>query len=372
MENILVVNYDKYLKDFDITECLDIPESSNNYSRGIVFLLKDDIYNLIKQRKDPSILSTKDFWNNIVSFHYLKCDTSGCCLIIKDKIDKNILNALKKDFKNIKVNIYLDIKNFKKIIKNLSSLKFTNPKLEDLKTISLELDEKCNHTHDICNEVEYIISQKEEDTCGIAVKFNEEAISFLRNASKMGHSHNDDGSVSQKEISGCLSVKDFSSDHIVTIGVDKHTLELGEEENVNVKASRYNFHSHPEEAYVKYSINKAWPSIVDYLGYFSLGNRTILHCVATLEGVYVISFHRDWVDDLKSVSKKFIDKTFDISHQLNYTPEEYVKKVNSIIYKNKKLGKSGKIFNLQYLPWNNIRSVFKVVYGKEGLTCFMK
>jgi hypothetical protein len=372
MENILVVNYDKYLSDKTISKCADIPESSKKYTRGIVFQLREPVYTQIVKQKNPDILHTSHFWDNVISFHYLKCDTDGCCLIVKDKIDKNVLNALQKDFKNIRANIYLEMKNFKKIIKNLSSLNFTSPKLEDLKTISLELDEKSDHTHDVCNEVDYIISQKSDEQCGISVKFNDDAITFLRKASKMGHSHNDDGSVSQKEISGCLSVKEFSSDHIATIGVDKHTLELGEEENVNVKASRYNFHSHPEEAYVKYSINKAWPSIVDYLGYFALGNRTILHCVATLEGVYVISFHKDWVDDLKSVSKKFIDKTFDISHQLNYTPEEYVNNVNSIVYTNKKLKKSGHIFKLQYLPWDRIKTVFKVVYGKEGLTCFMK
>lgn len=220
--------------------------------------------------------------------------------------------------------------------------------------------------------VMYIIQQYTlmGETCSLFARFNTQAITFLRKTSKMGHTKNGDDSVSQKELGGRLYVENIersgnNNKYVFVIGVDKDKVESGVEEEIMVAPTRYNFHSHPKEAYVRYGVKYGWPSVTDYLGYLTLGNNTIFHCVATLEGLYVLSFGPYWVNRLKEVNKKFVKKNYDIRGQgLNPTPFEYVKIVNSILVEGHPL------FLVKFLPWTGAsRSIFSVTYKKEGLGC---
>jgi hypothetical protein len=215
------------------------------------------------------------------------------------------------------------------------------------------------------NKVLYAIEQYKNNgqSCYLFAKLSPRAIGFLKEAPKIGISVEGN---SQKELTGELYVKDVIHENgkfIYIIDIDKNSIESGSQENVDVSATRYNFHSHPHEAYVRHSVEKAWPSVTDYLGYYKLGNNTIFHCVATLEGVYVLSFSPHWGSKLKKVSGKFIDKNFEIDHKEPYTPEEYVQKVNGILYK------GHPIFEVKYFPWQNVDSVFKVFYAQTGSSC---
>ena len=140
------------------------------------------------------------------------------------------------------------------------------------------------------------------------------------------------------------------------IDVNKDSVKSGEEEAVSVSATRYNFHSHPEEAYIRHSVDNAWPSLTDYIGYFKLGNNTIFHCIASLEGVYILSFSPYWVKRLNELNEKIIKKKYDIESEDDYTPSQYVKKVNEILYKNQP------IFNLKYFPWKKANTPFEISF----------
>lgn len=298
------------------------------------------------------------------------------CLVhseCSDDIEK-ILPALFSGFPRktkLQVQIKLNSKNFLKILKNFSKVGFRFPYLQKQNNLVLTRyntpTEKYNSTH-ILTKISYILEQHKnnKDHCTINVRLSEQALRFLRKASKIGITVDNNGKKSQKELTGELvvsAVKKEQGKIIYIIGLDEGSVQSGEEENVDVAGTRYNFHSHPEEAYVRHSVDKAWPSVTDYLGYLQLGNNTIFHCVAALEGIYVLSFSPYWVNRLSEVSRKFIDKNYHIDHKAKYTPKEYIEKVNKILYRNHP------IYLVKFFEWKNAGKVFSVSYKQLGGTC---
>jgi len=215
--------------------------------------------------------------------------------------------------------------------------------------------------------VRYLLKQYKKHGCSMRVKFSDEAIAFLKQTSKMGHTKNKDHSISQKEMAGALHVDKIIEEKgtpLFIIGCAESKVEHGVEEEVNVSATRYNFHSHPEEAYKRHKVTVAWPSLTDYLGYLKLGNNTIFHCVATLEGLYILSFSEEWVGKINKIKKSFIQKNYDIDHNEKLSPYQYMEKINHILYK------GAPIFIVKYLPWNQAsHTIFSVSYKKEGVNC---
>lgn len=212
------------------------------------------------------------------------------------------------------------------------------------------------------NRIKYVLEHAKEASCCLWGTFSEDALEFLRTAYLKGKKGKND----QGEISGALytektEVVDGKVLHIVD--VEKKSVKVGGQEDSLVYPSMYNFHSHPENAYIKYSVEKAWPSMIDYLGYLQLGKDTIFHCVATKEGLYIISFGKHWVKNLKKVSKKFIEEKYSINYKSSITPHEYCEHINSINFE------GYPIFKVQYFPWNK-EIVFKIDYSKSGMNCF--
>src|SRR3990167_5939316 len=118
----------------------------------------------------------------------------------------------------------------------------------------------------------YILQQYRtgETSCNMFAKFSTKAIQYLKKLSRMGHTRNRDNSISQKELGGELivnKVTEGNGQYVYEIGVNKESVKPGVEEEVSVFSTRYNFHSHPEEAYVRHNVDKAWPSLTDYFGY---------------------------------------------------------------------------------------------------------
>ena len=100
------------------------------------------------------------------------------------------------------------------------------------------------------------------------------------------------------------------------------------------------------------------------MGFYNLGQNTIFHCVASKEGVYILSFGPYWGSRLDKVSTKFIEKNYDIDHDKNYTPEKYAQKVSKIKYKNHP------IFLVHFFRWEKAGDVFEVYFPRsEKNTC---
>lgn len=302
------------------------------------------------------------------SFYYNR--KKDICILGKDCYSqiKDICNNT-----NVSLWIFIELNhyNFKDILLLLIDCGFSDPYLSDKTPMNEKIPlsvalikDKKGHPYDkytIIYKVAHIIQQYKENkkSCSMYARFNEKAINFLIKASKsMGYKGD-----TQKEITG-----QFEIDEIIKIGdkfvynitVLDNSIGTGDNENVDVKNTRYNFHSHPEQAYKKYGVKYAWPSLTDYLGYLDLVPDTIFHCVAALEGLYIVSLTKHWTENYKKIDKKFIKKHYDYELESKLTPVEYVKKINSIKYK------GYPIFNVIYLHWEIVDTIFKVDFAPFG------
>jgi hypothetical protein len=220
----------------------------------------------------------------------------------------------------------------------------------------------------ITNEIKYVIKQynnNQSNNCCLYLKFTTNTIKKLKKLTNEGHSKNKNGTTTQKELGGSLSVFKISkiNNKIVYI-VKINKITPGTEEEVTIKPSRYNFHSHPKEAYVRHSVQNGWPSYHDYQGFLKL-KQTIFHCVSTIEGMYIISLNKNWKTKTSKIDNYFIKKWYNIDHEEKISPKQYITIVNKIKYKNKKFP----LFNVQYIPWSKGSEIITISYNKIGYSC---
>ena len=220
----------------------------------------------------------------------------------------------------------------------------------------------------IRNEIKYVVKQYKNNlnkNCILHVKFTKSTIDKLKKLIDQGHSKNKDGTTSQKELGGSISVFKISkiNNKIVYI-LKMNNITPGIEEEVTILPSRYNFHSHPKEAYIRHSVQNGWPSYHDYQGIVKL-QQTIFHCVSTIEGMYIISVNKFWKKNISKIDNSFIKKRYNIDHKEKFTPSQYIKIINSIKYK----GKNIPLFEVQYIPWSRGSEVITISYNKIGDSC---
>jgi hypothetical protein len=229
------------------------------------------------------------------------------------------------------------------------------------------------------NKVYDVLQQykNNEGVCFVNVQLTKEAVDFLKGTCFSGFQKAKNGKRSQKELTGELYVKNVipkGGKFIYIIDINLHSVKAGKNESVDVEPHRYNFHSHPKEAYERHDVDKAWPSVIDYLGYLQLGKNTIFHCVASIEGMYVLSFTPHWSQRLDQVDKKltkFVDKNFEIDHEESYTPKEYTELINNIKYKPKGEKEGHPIFHVDFFTWKKAGNVFSVFFPQIGSSCLV-
>lgn len=347
----LFIKYDDYKKKYK----LNPPSSPKGFSIGVIIVKKKHYYILYNEKREICVLSSE--------------------LV---EVLRDILNALFSSLSNnmtLWISVSIEDPKFSKLIENIAENGFNSPFMTNLSPLRVSITPSIAFVRQNMPTEEYskistlnkvydaIKQYKNGDkSCSITACLSKKALSFLRKTSKIGIS--DDGS--QKELSGELYVGNVikkGGEFIYVIEVNESSVESGQEEDVDVLATRYNFHSHPEQAYIRHSVDNAWPSLTDYLGYLKLGINTVFHCVATLEGVYIMSFGSKWANNLKKVDRNFIMKNYHIDHKEKYTPKSYVKKVNGIKYK------GYPIYNVQFFPWEKAGKKFKVSYAKIGISC---
>jgi hypothetical protein len=240
-------------------------------------------------------------------------------------------------------------------------------------------DMTLNKVYDVLNQY-----KNNKGVCFINIQLTDHAVEFLKSTCFSGFTKNKNGKKSQKELTGELYVKNVvpkAGKFVYIIDINKSSVKAGQNESVDVEPHRYNFHSHPEQAYVRHSVDKAWPSVVDYLGYLQLGKNTIFHCVASIEGMYVLSFTPYWSQRLDMVDKKvrkFVDKNFEIDHKEDYTPEEYTEVINNIKYRPRKTKNGHRpdiepnaIFKVEFFPWEKAGDMFSVFFPQIGSSCLV-
>jgi len=366
-----------------------VPSAARGFSPGLLLVLENDIVENLAELKPGqdrvNYIETDQFIENIIQHYYVMYNPKRAICIIGSDCENYLPKILTALFTGLPaetliwVSIDLESKNFTTILDTFVSNGFNSPYVTTLSPMYGDISPSAalirqnipsdpDTSEATLNSVLYAIEQYKSDdqSCYLYAKLSPRAIGFLQEASKLGVVVEKDGSKSQKELTGELYVKDVlrqDDKFVYLIDIDKSSVESGDEENVDVSATRYNFHSHPHEAYVRHSVDKAWPSVTDFLGYHRLGASTIFHCVATIEGAYVMSFSPYWGSRLNKVNRKFIDKNFEIDHKEPYTPEQFVHKINNILYK------GHPIFELRYFSWDKADTIFKVFFPQTGSSC---
>jgi hypothetical protein len=204
-----------------------------------------------------------------------------------------------------------------------------------------------NHT-----KIEEIIKNNSTaNGCIMRARLTKNAMEQLKN---LCYSH-------EKELTGELYVKDVDKHLVYVIDILDGSISSGDHEEVDVQAVRFNFHSHPHSAYVKHSVNNAWPSATDFIGMTTLGTDTIFHIVTTKEGIYVISFAENSSRILDKITSEFVEKNLNIDLDEKLTPEQVIKMVNNVKLDGKQ------IFQLQFLPWNRATEPFEIKYAQTNM-----
>lgn len=327
----------------------------------------------IQKTKGPKIKKYETF--SVTSNHssfFIFYNSSRKICILPEKISRNIREILPLLFSTFSNDSYLWIcTNNPDFYTILAQNGFNSPYISDRMPGGTEIPisvclSRMNiptEKYDVIstlNKIHDLLSHECTDdscSCVLRAQFSTKALSFLQQASKMGNN---------REIGGELHTHQVIRDEkgsIYIVDVNENNLSSGEEEDVNIESTRYNFHSHPEEAYIRHSVHKAWPSLTDFLGYLKLGHRTIFHCVATLEGLYIMSFSPYWSDKTEKIPVDFVRKNYHVERKKEITSEDFCKKVNSITLEN------SPIFHVQYFPWEYAGYPFTIYYAKTNGAC---
>lgn len=207
----------------------------------------------------------------------------------------------------------------------------------------------------------FLVSQKDKPHCGLILSLEQPTVDFLQNICNAGVT-NSNGTRSQKEFFGRFIIKNTKTkgdETIVTLEIDHSSLKAGGEDDIDAKPSLYNFHSHPHNAYMKYRVNYGPPSVQDYKSVFILVTQysTVVHFVASLEGLYVISFN----PEKRNLTVKQADK---IIEGLEYKDVDTLGQLELYIEKVNRVG----LFSVKLIPWSDSREFnhIEVEFLKTG------
>jgi hypothetical protein len=254
----------------------------------------------------------------------------------------------------------------------IQRINFKDPELESVKEVAISVGK--SHT----------------DFCSIKMKFKLSFAKWLSKLSLNASTLNADGTVSQKEVGGAFLL-DYperqTDDFIWEVNLDKGKGILTQyEESVDIVPGRYNFHTHPREAYGKHRVSIGYPSGSDYFAFLLAVNnlRTIFHCVIALEGIYTISLSSYWCTRIIELDnnfkeggnplKQYITTNFNLPKvipkgmTIDQAGKDYCVRINQ----QKLFNSQPPVFHCQFMSWNEIFSgtVIEVGYPVLFNQCF--
>ena len=200
--------------------------------------------------------------------------------------------------------------------------------------------------------------------CSIEIKLSEQALEYIKGLSYRGSSLNNKGIIKQKELAGEMFVSEITNKNIHIIEIKK--LNSGYEERVTLNPSILSFHTHPIEAYEKHNFKNGWPSHTDYCSVLKQSKyNLVVHFVISAEGMYVISFSKEWLVHGMSYNNtinNLLENYKAVSKNTKKSPEWHVKEMNSFKYKGLK------IFNNYFFSWNDVQG-FNVYFKHPKNIC---
>ncbi len=372
MNTYVLVDIDNMVKYklYNILERLgNLPEDKKNTYRAVVLGISQNTMNKIDSLSNYQ--NKLDFINSnnftINSFAFLVCNKDIC--EIHNLYDTNMIPFIISSVIP-KITLWISVKLHNITdIHNLVLHGFASPftcRLSPLHNI-VDDDAICllkvpgtvsRDLGKVYNDIEHIHSQylnNPGNACNITVKFIPETIDYLRKIPIQNST----------EIAGAMKIVGNHKENkkiIYDIEINNKTIVNGNDEHVEVLNDKYNFHTHPRDAYIRNGVNYAWPSNHDYSGFLKavFYSKSVFHVVVTLEGIYIISISPDYAGDINTLRSNYdhIERMYDIPYNTFKTPEEYIDYVNNL-----------KIFTVIYLPWNISTNTFTIYYPKNNGGC---
>lgn len=374
------------------------PVPDTNHTLGLVLVVPEStVVSLSALPPGPARISFLDeppFVGSIKGFAYLICDADrGVCDIsglhgegdVLEKVVEGAMSASPSDMfpDGSLLTIGADTKtpDLVSVLTRYSKAGFSDPYITKTSPFGVpynpsgvcmsRLNQPVSRTQ-MSGDVKYVVEQfaKNDECCSVKIRFDRNTIAYLKKLSGAGSTVNADGSMSQKEIAGRLYVSSIDKDLVHTLSLDTTSTFSGKNEGVDVAPGTYNFHSHPKEAYLRHKVPYGWPSCQDYLGFVAAAYKhaTVFHTVATVEGLYVVSFTECWTRDGKKEwdddMTKFVKTNFNIKCKHGDSPEWYISKVQRLAYE------GCPMFSIHFLTWKKAKNVVTMYYPRDGLNCF--
>lgn len=229
--------------------------------------------------------------------------------------------------------------------------------------------------------------EMKQDPCKIEIVLDESTINYLHNYA-VEYKFNVDGKSEQREISGTLLLYEITNNKFL-VKVDEQAANLGGKEQTTSTDTLASFHTHPKEAYHKYKVCMAWPSVEDYTTFLNIYAKGygMFHLLGTVEGVYVITISDKLLKEDRSKILENFDyyaKTIDKNYHENYplcsemsersyrfkSPvdvdeqsrdneiESYLEKMHSLKY-----------FKIIFLHWKDARNPVEINYKDIDGNC---
>lgn len=346
----------------------------NTTNGNIIFVVIDEecfkkLENLKIGEDRSTYINSSKFINNIIYYMYIQYNEKDNTIFLNN-CDEKYIELLFKTF-NLFFEDTLSIITLYKNNDKLIQHGFSDPIIchkNDICLIRPNSFIKDINAQSTRYEIEYLKTQINNDYCSIIINLDKYSIDYMKYLITGGVTLSDKKR-SQKEYFGHFDIikTELKKGSIIhTISLDKNTLVSGKDDEITIdKASLYNFHSHPFQAYLKYKTKYGIPSISDYKSVFIMSkhHNTIVHFVASLEGLYIISINPEnktlqlsdtHVNNFIQDNFNYKDEITDISH--------YIKFINDF-----------RLFKLNLLKWDKISGHnISLKFNKVGKNCIIK
>ena len=152
----------------------------------------------------------------------------------------------------------------------------------------------------------YCTKHMDDNEITLDIRFDQDDLIYLRSLIYGGRTVNEDGSISQKEVSGTLHLEYNGKDFDLKLDNTKN-FNAHDEESVRFVHGLVNFHTHPLDVYNNYEVELMYPSPADYISILifllqkypfedmeCVISPLLFSCVITVEGIYIISLNKNY------------------------------------------------------------------------------
>jgi len=223
----------------------------------------------------------------------------------------------------------------------------------------------------------YKKTQKNKKNCSLYINLSKKTVDYLQLYTKK-YKFNFKNKQEQREISGKFITEPISENSVIVNIVEEET-DLGDKEKADYSMTIASFHTHPLEAYQKYSVCAAYPSVDDYITILHIyaNHFGMFHITATIEGIYIITVkteksqeyilknfenYIDYIEENYAIDYPECDKN-DIGIDTNIRKKQiksYVNKVNRF-----------KIFNVIFKSWEDTLEPILIKYKPVNGSCVL-